>query len=66
MLYMFDCMSVSINSRIAPWYSQLAKMEQQQKAINNLKLNLMDDLTDRGVLSNPECQRVIDVHKQVR
>ncbi|XP_064601253.1 LOW QUALITY PROTEIN: uncharacterized protein LOC135467409 [Liolophura sinensis] len=43
---------------------ELAKIEQQQKAINNLKLNLMDDLTDRGVLSNPECQRVIDVHKQ--
>ncbi|XP_074642074.1 uncharacterized protein LOC141899588 [Tubulanus polymorphus] len=43
---------------------ELAKIEEQQKAINNLKSSLMDDLTDRGVLSNPECQRVIEIHQQ--
>ena len=42
----------------------MAEIETQQKAIHNLKSNLMDDLNDRGVLSDPECQRVIEIHQQ--
>lgn len=44
----------------------MAQIEEQQKAINNLKVNLMDELTDRGVLSSPECERIIETHKEVR
>ena len=43
----------------------MAKIEEQQKAIHNLKSNLMDDLNEKGVLSDPECQRVIQIHQQV-
>ena len=42
----------------------MAKIEEQQKAIHNLKSNLMDDLNDKGILSDPECQRVIEVHQR--
>ena len=42
----------------------MAKIEEQQKAIHNLKSNLMDDLNDKGILSDPECQRVIKVHQK--
>ena len=43
---------------------QMAKIEEQQKAIHNLKSNLMDDLNEKGILSDPECQRVIEVHQR--
>ncbi|XP_071089451.1 limbin-like [Haliotis cracherodii] len=43
---------------------EMAQIEEQQKAINNLKVNLMDELTDRGVLSSPECERIIETHKE--
>ena len=42
----------------------MAKIEEQQKAIHNLKSNLMDDLNEKGILSDPECQRVIQVHQK--
>ena len=45
---------------------QMARIEEQQKAINNLKANLMDDLNARGILSTPECERILDVHRQVQ
>ncbi|KAK3095945.1 hypothetical protein FSP39_021134 [Pinctada imbricata] len=45
---------------------ELSKIEEQQKAINSLKSNLMDDLTERGILSNPECQAVLQRHKQAQ
>ena len=45
---------------------QKTMIEEQQKAINNLKRNLMDDMNERGVLSDPECQEIIDQHQQVR
>ena len=44
----------------------MTRIEEQQKAINNLKANLMDDLNERGILSTPECERILDVHKQVQ
>ena len=43
----------------------MAQIEEQQKAIFNLKANLMDDLNEKGVLSDPECQRVIKIHQEV-
>ncbi|KAJ8317460.1 hypothetical protein KUTeg_005364 [Tegillarca granosa] len=42
---------------------EMAKIEEQQKAINNLKANLMDDLNARGILSDPECQAILQRHK---
>ena len=42
----------------------MARIEEQQKAIHNLKSNLMDDLNDKGILSDPECQRVIEIHQK--
>lgn len=43
----------------------MALIEEQQAAINNLKSNLIDELSERGILSDPECQKVLDRHKQV-
>ncbi|XP_076436466.1 limbin-like [Babylonia areolata] len=43
---------------------EMTQIEEQQKAINSLKANLMDDLNERGILSTPECERILDVHKQ--
>lgn len=43
---------------------EMIKMEEQQKAINKLKVNIMDDLTERGVLENPECREVIDNYQR--
>lgn len=42
----------------------MSRIEEQQKAILNLKSNLMDDLTEKGILSSPECQKVIDIHNK--
>ncbi len=42
----------------------MARIEEQQKAIHNLKSNLMDDLNDKGILSDPQCQKVIEIHQQ--
>ena len=44
---------------------QLAKIEEQQRAIHSLKTNLIDDLNARGVLSDPETQAVIKRHQEV-
>ena len=44
--------------------SQLSKIYEQQKAIHNLKSNLMDDLNEKGILSDPECQKVIEMHQK--
>lgn len=43
----------------------MALIEEQQSAINNLKTNLMDELNERGILSDPECQKVLERHKKV-
>ncbi|KAK6186320.1 hypothetical protein SNE40_008379 [Patella caerulea] len=43
---------------------ELAKIEDQQKAINNLKINLVDDLNERGILSTPECEKLLERHKR--
>ncbi|XP_052705818.1 limbin-like isoform X1 [Crassostrea angulata] len=43
---------------------EMALIEEQQAAINNLKSNLIDELSERGILSDPECQKVLDRHKQ--
>ena len=44
---------------------QLAKIEEQQAAIHNLKTSLIDDLNARGVLSDPDTQKVIQRHQKV-
>ncbi|XP_076460984.1 limbin-like [Babylonia areolata] len=43
---------------------EMTQIEEQQKAINNLKANIMDDLNERGILSTPECDLILDTHKQ--
>jgi len=43
---------------------QLAKIEEQQRAIHSLKTSLIDDLNQRGVLSDPETQAVIRRHQE--
>ncbi|XP_052773636.1 trichohyalin-like isoform X2 [Mya arenaria] len=43
---------------------ELAKIEEQQRAIHNLKTNLIDDLNSRGVLTDPETQAVIKRHQE--
>ncbi|XP_059163330.1 trichohyalin-like [Physella acuta] len=43
---------------------ELAKIEEQQKAINNLKGNLLDDLNARGILSTPDCEKIITRHRE--
>ncbi|KAH9510198.1 hypothetical protein Btru_043739 [Bulinus truncatus] len=43
---------------------EMAKIEEQQKAINNLKANLLDDLNSRGILTSPECERILQRHKE--
>ena len=42
---------------------QLAHIESQQKAINDLKASMLDELNQRGQLSDPECQRVLQIHQ---
>ena len=43
----------------------MAKIEEQQMAIHNLKTSLIDDLNARGVLSDPETNAVIRRHQEV-
>ncbi|KAK2151621.1 hypothetical protein LSH36_356g01032 [Paralvinella palmiformis] len=43
---------------------EMAQIEHQQKAIHNLKSSLMDDLSERGMLSDPKCQKVIELHQK--
>ncbi|XP_061180109.1 trichohyalin-like [Saccostrea echinata] len=43
---------------------EMALIDEQQAAINNLKSNLMDELNERGILSDPECQKVLERHRQ--
>ena len=42
----------------------MARIEEQQKAINDLKKNLMEDLNQNGVLDNPQCRQVIEEHEK--
>ncbi len=44
---------------------ELALIEVQQKSIDKLKANLMDDLNEKGILKNKELQKVIQTHQQV-
>ncbi|XP_033757199.1 myosin heavy chain, striated muscle-like isoform X2 [Pecten maximus] len=43
---------------------ELSKIQEQQKAINDLKMNLMDDLNERGVLGNQECHDIIERYRE--
>ena len=43
----------------------MARIEEQKNAILNLKANLLEDLNEKGVLSDPECQKVIEIHQAV-
>ncbi|XP_077991891.1 uncharacterized protein LOC144446076 [Glandiceps talaboti] len=43
---------------------ELATIEEQQKALNNLKMNMMDELTDNGIISNPEGRKIIEEHQK--
>lgn len=45
---------------------ELAKIEEQQRAINNLKSNLLDDLNARNLLDDTETQKILLSHKQAQ
>ncbi|XP_025094729.1 calponin homology domain-containing protein DDB_G0272472-like isoform X2 [Pomacea canaliculata] len=45
---------------------EVTKIEEQQKAINNLKANLMDDLSDRGILTISQCEKILQDHRNVQ
>ncbi|XP_013387962.1 trichohyalin-like [Lingula anatina] len=43
---------------------ELSKIDQQQKAIFNLKSSLMEELNTQGVMSDPDTQRVLEKHQE--
>uniref|UniRef100_A0A1I8ID62 REJ domain-containing protein n=1 Tax=Macrostomum lignano TaxID=282301 RepID=A0A1I8ID62_9PLAT len=43
---------------------EMAKIEEQQKAIAELKLSLIDDLTDRHILSDDRCKQILQDHEE--
>ncbi|KAI8485936.1 smoothened signaling pathway [Branchiostoma belcheri] len=43
---------------------ELATIEEQREALNKLTTNLVDELSDNGVLTDPECKKVIEQHKK--
>ncbi|KAI8480108.1 smoothened signaling pathway [Branchiostoma belcheri] len=43
---------------------ELATIEEQREALNKLTTNLVDELSDKGVLTDPECKKVIEQHKK--
>ena len=46
-------------------HTQMASIENQQRAIESLQSNLKADLDSKGVLSDPDCQKVLLLHQQV-
>ena len=42
----------------------MARIMRQQQAIHELKTNLLDDLSEKGALSDTKCQRVIELHRR--
>ena len=45
---------------------QLATIEEQQKALLQLKMNMLDELTEKGIMKNAQCKKVIETHQKVR
>lgn len=52
-----------IISHLAICRVQLSEIDENQKAINKLKANLVDDLNDRGVLSDYEAEQCLEQHR---
>lgn len=42
---------------------ELTEIDEKQRAINELKANLIDDLNDRGVMSDIEAEQCLEQHK---
>ena len=43
----------------------MATIEEQQKALWQLKMNMLDNMTENGILRNADCKKVIDTHQKV-
>ena len=44
--------------------NQMAKIDEQERALNSLAVNLMDDLNEKGTLDPRECQQMIQMHQE--
>ncbi|XP_071793677.1 uncharacterized protein [Asterias amurensis] len=43
---------------------EMATIEEQQKALWQLKMNMLDNMTENGILRNADCKKVIDTHQK--
>lgn len=43
----------------------MATIEEQQKALLQLKLNMFDEMTEKGVMKNSQATKVIEAHQKV-
>ena len=41
----------------------MTEIDEKQRAINELKANLLDDLSERGVMSDIEAEQCLEEHK---
>ncbi|XP_072026973.1 limbin-like [Amphiura filiformis] len=41
---------------------EIATIEEQQKALWKLKLEMLDDMTEKGVIKNSECKKLVEAH----
>lgn len=41
----------------------MSEIDEKQRAINDLKANLIDDLNERGVMSDIEAEQCLDQHR---
>lgn len=47
------------------WIFQITQIEEQQKAIIKLKVGMMDDMNDKGILSTQAIEQILRNHEQV-
>ncbi|XP_038070611.1 uncharacterized protein LOC119739670 [Patiria miniata] len=43
---------------------EIATIEEQQKALWQLKMNMLDDMTETGIIRNADCKKVIENHQK--
>eukprot|EP00057_Strongylocentrotus_purpuratus_P005801 XP_003731788.1 PREDICTED: myosin heavy chain, fast skeletal muscle isoform X2 [Strongylocentrotus purpuratus] len=43
---------------------ELATIEEQHKALLQLKMNMLDELTEKGIMKNAQCKKVIETHQK--
>ncbi|XP_022091836.1 trichohyalin-like [Acanthaster planci] len=43
---------------------EIATIEEQQKALWQLKMNMLDNMTEEGIIRNADCKKVIETHQK--